>query len=192
MVCIIASKFIHSIGEGFDNFLKGEKKDVEVDDKNSDGDVNKKSGNKDSDTEGGDASGEKSSPKKKNDDFNAGGVFGSFRSQRSNNNTRNNSEGGNGGRNDMPPNFTGTSLLAALILAVFMYTMIRNGDENTVPQSDFSREITYVEHTKMNTQIFVSVQMMKSGTIAMKNYCTGHRSFGKCCITHSGLETRAF
>lgn len=137
--------------EGFDNFLKGEKKDVEVDDKNPDGDVNKKSGNKDSDTEGGDASGEKSSPKKKNDDFNAGGVFGSFRSQRSNNNTRNNSEGGNGGRNDMPPNFTGTSLLAALILAVFMYTMIRDGDENTVPQSDFSREITYVEHTKMNT-----------------------------------------
>jgi len=135
--------FVPRKGTGFDNFLKGEKKDVEVDDKNPDGDVNKKSGNKDSDTEGGDASGEKSSPKKKNDDFNAGGVFGSFRSQRSNNNTRSNSEGGNGGRNDMPPNFTGTSLLAALILAVFMYTMIRDGDENTVPQSDFSREITW-------------------------------------------------
>ena len=26
--------------------------------------------------------------------------------------------------------------------------------------------------------------------LAVKNHCTGHRSFGTCCTTHSGLETR--
>lgn len=128
-------------GTGFDNFLKREKKVDEDDDKHSDEDTDKKSGNDDSDLKG-DDSGEKSTRRKKNSDYNAKGVFGSFRSQRSNNNTRNNSEGGNGG-SDLPPNFTGPSILAALILAVFMYTMIRNDDKNVVPQSDFSREITW-------------------------------------------------
>ena len=63
-------------------------------------------------------------------------LFGSFGS-----NTRNNSEGGNGG-NGVPPDFTGASLLATLMLIGFTYFMIRNDDDNVAP-TDFSREITW-------------------------------------------------
>mmetsp|Transcript_5402 Transcript_5402/g.15683 ORF Transcript_5402/g.15683 Transcript_5402/m.15683 type:complete len:919 (+) Transcript_5402:207-2963(+) len=127
-------------GTGFDNFLKRDKKgvpDSEDADSNKDEEKDEKASENESETEP--SAAEKDGPaSEKNTDEN---VFGSFGSKYSDNNTRNNSEGGNGG-NGVPPNFTGASVLAALLLLGFTYFMIRS-ETDTVAPTDFSREITW-------------------------------------------------
>uniref|UniRef100_A0A7S4ARS4 AAA+ ATPase domain-containing protein n=1 Tax=Pseudo-nitzschia australis TaxID=44445 RepID=A0A7S4ARS4_9STRA len=139
-------------GTGFDNFLKRDKQDA---DENEDADSNKEEG-------GGKGSGSSSSSsneketveneddntttkEKKTDETET--MFGSSaRAKYTDNNTRNNSEGGNGG-NGLPPNFTGASLVATLMLVAFTYFMLRNDGDDidgvASASTDFSREITW-------------------------------------------------
>jgi len=126
-------------GTGFDNFLKREKNDAEnEEDKNSSEEEVGKEGESESSEDG-------ASKKSGDDDVNKkedGDVFGSFKSNYSDNNTGNNSEGGNGG-DGIPPNFTGNTLVLALILVGLSYFMIRNEDDTSASPTDFSREITW-------------------------------------------------
>lgn len=123
---------------GFDNFLKREKNDVENDeDKNSSEEEGGKEGEPESSEDGASKKSGDDDVDKKED----GDVFGSFKSKYSDNNTRNNSEGGSGG-DGIPPNFTGNTLVLALILVGLSYFMIRNEDDSSSP-TDFSREITW-------------------------------------------------
>jgi len=131
-------------GTGFDNFLKKGKTDLETDeDKNSNEEEGGKGGESESSEDDTNSSANKNKDgdnvdEKKED----GDVFGSFRSNYSDNNTKNNSEGGNGGSNGVPPNFTGNTVILALLLVGLSYFMIRNSDDSISP-TDFSREITW-------------------------------------------------
>jgi len=134
-------------GTGFDNFLKRNNNDTETEegeDKNS----SEEEGGKDGEPEcSEDATNSSSNKNRDSDDVvnerKDGDAFGSFRSKYSDNNTKNNSEGGNGGNdNGVPPNFTGNTILLALLLVGLSYFMIRN-DEDSASPTDFSREITW-------------------------------------------------
>lgn len=128
-------------GTGFDNFLKRESNDMQVDHKkNSDEEEIGRKGDSEMSDDGANSDVDKGK-----EDRDGGGIesdaFGSFGSKYSDNTTKNNSEGGHGG-NGVPPNFTGNTLLLCILLVGIAYLVIRSDDDST-PPNDFSREITW-------------------------------------------------